>query len=132
MPRPDFIEAARALVGTRFHHQGRAPGVGLDCAGVVICAAAAIGVALPDRQGYPRRPRESDVLECLEAGLDRVDSAEPGDVLAFEIDGAVTHLGILTEAGTVIHAWVAARRVCENVLDDEWRRRVARIYRLRG
>ncbi len=28
------IAAARTCLGTPFHHQGRAPGVGLDCIGL--------------------------------------------------------------------------------------------------
>lgn len=36
--RSDFLLATRALLGTSFQHQGRVPGVGLDCAGLVVCA----------------------------------------------------------------------------------------------
>ena len=39
----NMIAAARACLGTPFHHQGRMPGVGLDCIGLVIVALARCG-----------------------------------------------------------------------------------------
>ncbi len=43
MKREDFVRVARSYIGTPFHHQGRLPGVGLDCAGVIVCALAECG-----------------------------------------------------------------------------------------
>jgi cell wall-associated NlpC family hydrolase len=54
--RAEITAAALALVGTPFHAQGRAPGVGLDCIGVVVCVARACGIPHQDREAYPMRP----------------------------------------------------------------------------
>ena len=38
-----MIAAARACIGTPFHHQGRRPGAGLDCIGLIVIALRAAG-----------------------------------------------------------------------------------------
>ncbi|MBK8745664.1 MAG: peptidase P60, partial [Propionivibrio sp.] len=38
-----ILAAARACIGTPFVHQGRIPGLALDCAGLVVAVAQAIG-----------------------------------------------------------------------------------------
>ena len=51
-----MIATARACAGTPFHDQGRAPGVGLDCIGLIVIAMRAAGFAVHDRTDYGRRP----------------------------------------------------------------------------
>jgi len=40
-PAAAMIEAARRCIGTPFHHQGRASGIGLDCIGLIVIALRA-------------------------------------------------------------------------------------------
>jgi cell wall-associated NlpC family hydrolase len=40
----NMVLAARECLGTPFQHQGRVPGVGLDCVGVAIYAAREVGL----------------------------------------------------------------------------------------
>jgi cell wall-associated NlpC family hydrolase len=54
MTTDDIIAAARRAVGTPFRHQGRTPGVALDCAGLALYVAAENGVDTIDHEGYPR------------------------------------------------------------------------------
>lgn len=134
---PEYIiTAARQAVGTRFVHQGRRLGVGLDCIGLVAHVATAIGAAHEDASAYGRRPQGG----LLEAGLDaqpclvRVrEEIMPGDVLLmkFEGDASASHVGICCGA-TMVHAWAVMRKVCEHDIDDEWRRRIVRAYRFIG
>ena len=42
--RAEFIAAARSYLRTPYGHQGRMPGVLLDCVGVPICAARQVGL----------------------------------------------------------------------------------------
>ena len=44
--RNELMIAARSMVGTPFIHQGRVPGVGLDCAGFGIEACKVIDIEL--------------------------------------------------------------------------------------
>ena len=51
-----MIASARACIGTPFHHQGRAIGIGLDCIGLIVVALTAAGFSVRDRSDYGRRP----------------------------------------------------------------------------
>ena len=51
MTSADIIAIARACLGTPFRHQGRIPGVALDCAGLVVAVAAAPRCRLPGPGG---------------------------------------------------------------------------------
>lgn len=124
------IAAARACDGTPFHHQGRQPGVGLDCVGLLIHAFGAAGYRTADSRGYARQPDPA----AMRAALERVlvpATGEPraGDVLYMRINRDPQHLALVTGAGTIIHACANVGRVREHRLDDRWRRRVVAVYR---
>ena len=125
-----IITAARAALGTPFAHQGRMPGVALDCAGLVVSVAAALGLPYLDSPGYGRSPANG----LLEAALDsqpclvRVATPEPGDILLMRFQGEPQHLGIFT-GETMIHAWQVVGSVCEHRMTEAWLRRVVRVYR---
>jgi hypothetical protein len=104
------IEArARALIGTRFRLHGRDPATGLDCIGVVACAAG-----IQARTGYALRggdPREIEAA-LRAAGFVRVGDAASGDILVCRPGVGQLHLGVKTATG-VIQADLALRRVIE-------------------
>lgn len=135
MTADDIIRAARAVIGTRFRHQGRDPAKGLDCAGLIVHVARVLGMAHDDMAVYPRLPGGS----MLEFALDGQPGLVPvkgwprhGDVLLMRFGGDPQHLALLTADNTIVHAWAIARKVCEHGLTDEWRRRIVRAYRFRG
>lgn len=131
---PDaLIAAARRAIGTPFRHQGRTPGVALDCAGLALYVAAENGIATLDKEGYPRRPF-GGILETTlseQPGLVRVFDMLPGDILLMRFDTGPQHLGIFT-GKTLIHAYAPARIVCEHDFTPEWVARVVAIYRFIG
>lgn len=132
MTTPDEIIAyARECVDTPFHHQGRAIGAGIDCAGVVVHVAARAGIRQESPVAYGRRPWRGLLEATLDAqpGLARVQGEpQPGDVLLMRIGSAAQHLGIFTGAG-LIHAYEAVGKCVEHDLDEHWRTRVVRVYR---
>lgn len=136
-----IVAAARAELGTPFRHQGRIPGKALDCAGLVVAVAAALGADYVDQQGYSRHPSDGLLESALDAQpcLERVALADmqPGDVLLMRFAGDPQHLAIhagFSDSGqseTIIHAEIRARKVCEHRLSDEWRGCIVRVYRFR-
>ena len=125
-----MIEAARACLHTPFHHQGRAPGVGLDCIGLVIVALRSAGRYVQDRTDYSRRPDGKSLVAALEAhGAQRAEAIEPGDVLLFRYDRQPQHVALATGPGTMIHSFAPAGKVVETAIGDYWRRRLTGIYR---
>jgi cell wall-associated NlpC family hydrolase len=142
MTRDDILITARTEIGTPFRHQGRTPKWALDCAGLVCHVACALGLEYFDQQGYSKRPSGG----LLEAALDgqpclervAIDAMQPGDVLLMRFDGDHQHLAIYAgwsdvyQGEGIIHAWLQAKKVAENIMTDEWRSRIVRAYRFRG
>ncbi|MEW5708785.1 MAG: peptidase P60 [Pseudomonadota bacterium] len=134
--RADIVAKAREYLGTPFHHQGRVKGVGVDCAGLVICVARDLGLTDFDTIDYGRHADGARMRALLEAHLERVpfSEARPGDVLYLWFVKEGQHLAFLTELDPpyVLHATAAYRKVVEHRLDETWRARVAGAYRFPG
>jgi cell wall-associated NlpC family hydrolase len=121
--RADAIVAAvRGCVGTRFRPQGRLPGVGLDCVGVVQVAARAAGAVLPDAVDYDLRGSGAERLDAvLAAAMRAVPVAAVGDVVLVSPGAGLRHLAVVTDLG-VVHAHAGLRRVVEGPCDPAWER----------
>lgn len=131
----DLIDAARACVDTPFHHQGRQPGVGLDCAGLLVVAMQSLGLSPLDRTDYSRTPHGGELESMLDAQpmLARVPihDMHDGDVLLMRFEKEPQHLAL--HAGeTIIHAYQTVGKVVEHRLDTRWRARIVRVYRVAG
>ncbi|MDE1901659.1 MAG: C40 family peptidase [Alphaproteobacteria bacterium] len=124
--------AARACLNTPFHHQGRAPGAGLDCIGLVVIALRAAGKDVQDRNDYGRRPDGFSLVEALHAhGAEAVGAIMAGDILLFRYDGQPQHVALATSADTMIHAFAPAGKVVETSIGIYWQHRLTGIYRFR-
>lgn len=108
--------AARALVGARFRLHGRDPATGLDCVGV---AAAALGGEAP--ADYAMRTGDADRAASwiAAAGLSRVATGRPGDMVLMRSAPTQLHLGVLVEDG-IVHADAGLRRVVERPGPAPW------------
>lgn len=129
-----IVEHAMACVGTPYRHQGRLIGVGLDCAGVVIHALRAAGVAVVDHAGYPRTPFDGMLKKMADAepALIQVsaDDMQPGDVLLLRINTAPQHLAVYVGDGYMVHAYSHIGRVVKQRVCSDWRGKVVAVYRV--
>lgn len=123
-----FIAAARSYVGVPFHHQGRTRH-GVDCIGLVVCAARDAGLALVDRTDYPRDPNGLLPVEMARQ-FAAAEPAQAGDILLMRFRGEPQHVAILAGT-TLIHGYASIGRVVEHGLDAKWRRRIVAAYRLK-
>ncbi len=128
MTPADFIAAARSYVGVPFRHQGRTRH-GVDCIGLVVCAARDAGLALVDRTDYPRDPNGLLPVEMARQ-FAAVETGQGGDILLMRFRGEPQHVAILA-GETLIHGYASIGRVVEHGLDAKWRRRIVAAYRLR-
>lgn len=136
-----IVEEARSWKGTRFQHQGRIKGKGVDCAGFVALVAANVGlsdVEIP----YDYKPREDGfvMLKLLKDHMTFVPTEEiqPGDVLAL-CDEALRepsiprHLVIVSEITPhttyIVHASEAGVR--EHRINEHWRSRIHSCWRIK-
>lgn len=126
----EMVAAARRCLGTPFHHQGRAPGYGLDCIGLAIVALNAAGIPVRDRADYGVRPDgQSLVAAIVEHGGFRVEEVEAGDILLFRYDNQPQHVALATSETTMIHSFAPAGKVVETDIGTYWTRRLMGIYR---
>ena len=119
-----IVNIARSYLGTPYRHQGRLPGVALDCIGVPICVAWAIGY-LPlsfNVTGYRRVPDGHSLIRHLEDRMDPVAQADmqPGDVVCVAFDLFPHHVGIVGDYPrgglSIIHAAGRTGKVVEQRL----------------
>lgn len=142
----DVIACGRAWVAARvkWRHQGFTRR-GCDCIGLIGGVAAELGItdAWTSQQalrfkGYGRLPQANLIYQACAEFLDPVtpkESAREGDILLLRFDGDPQHFAFLSRRDGVdymVHAWIFARRVVENRIDELWRSRLVCAYRFRG
>ncbi len=131
--RQEVINYARTLIGTPYHHQGRLPGVGLDCIGLMVMLAKFIGLPPNDETGYGRIPDGQSIHRGLTRDMVTIRPVEvqPGDVLTFWIrrPGLVQHVGLATDVG-LIHTWTDVHKVAEHSMDARWQKHLAGCFKL--
>lgn len=135
----DIVAHAETLVGTPYVHHGRRPGVdgGLDCFGVLVDTAQAVGLAHEDFKDYSRDVDGSEIEERLAAYCDRIDPKDVsiGDILLFWIENRRNpqHFGILMPGG-FLHArerLAGPSKVYIQPLDRYWTERIYSNWRYR-
>ncbi len=141
MPTRDEIVAyARSLERTPFRHQGRVPGVGLDCAGLVECIAEHFAITPADFkfEAYDTFPAQEFVIGKLNKYLTWVGGlklAMPADIGLIADHGYSVHMGIFAERDgyrTIIHASRRDRAVVEHRVDGAFARLVRGVWRYPG
>ncbi len=126
-----MIAAARQCIGTPFHHQGRAPGAGLDCIGLIVVVLQAAGIPVQDRTDYSRRPDGKSLIAALEQhGAKCVNDIHAGDILVFRYDHQPQHVALATGSDSMIHSFAPAGAVVETIIGDYWKRRLVGIYNI--
>ena len=128
-----IVAAARACLGTPFRHQGRSPGVALDCAGLAVVALKSAGVDIHAPANYSRTPHDGRLRAMIEIqrGLRFVprDDMQAGDVLLIKIGNEPSHVGICAGDGNIIHAYEQVGKVVEHRLDAAWQAQIVAVYR---
>ena len=135
-PSVRLAEAAQALVGIPYQRQGRTV-AGVDCVGLVVVAAQAVGFDLSehDTTDYGRFPSAADLRTRLDASLADADELEAGCIVLMNAPelGAV-HVGIVAQRNgtpTLVHAVDKRGCVVEHRLDSHLRSAIEKTYILK-
>lgn len=132
------VSAARAWLGTPYHDHASVKDVGCDCLGLMVGLyrdlLGPLPMDIPPYRGDWADAETGDLL--IDAGRtlfsERVPASayQPGDILVFRLRKglAAKHLGLATDAGTMIHAYERAG-VIESTLVPWWRNRIAAAFR---
>lgn len=141
--KTDVVAEARAWLGTPYQHQQRLRGVAVDCVGLVIGVARALGLCGPafDFGGYGRTPDGRSMLAECDAHMDRVarENIAPGHVLVLRYQHDPQHMAIaanyLHGGLSIVHALGTVDgkgKVIEQRLAPEILARLVQAYALRG
>jgi len=119
-----FLDVVKGYIGTPYSHQGRTPGLALDCAGVIECAAKDCGFDVVEyNRGYGRLPHKGQLAAAiLRQSWIRQASEKwaAGNILLIRWKKEPQHLAVVTENETIIHAYQPSGRVVEVPL-AEWK-----------
>lgn len=140
--RADLVASARALLGVPFVHQGRDPEIGIDCIGLLVCAAHSCGLKPEyDYTNYQPQPNADTLRRELGRELSpiRIEDVADGDVLMLKFRHQPQHVGLAATnpAGvrTIIHTLrtesKAVNQVIEEVLHQRWSGKVVGAFTFR-
>lgn len=135
-----IVPVVREWIGTPFQHQGRLPGVALDCIGLVICACWELGIKPRsfNFKAYPGIPDGRSLIAECNNHMTRIraDDMAVGDVAVFRFGRHPQHLGIVGDyvhgGFSLIHAAQQEGEVIEHHLDSSHMKRLVAAYRLPG
>jgi len=136
-----YLARARSYLGTPFRHQGRKPGMGLDCVGVLVCAGRAEGIEVTDTPNYRRHADWATFTAKFNENADWVgnslDALEPGRIIILRDGKYQTHCAVIGTdpvdgAFTIVHAYEPRGKVVEERITEDWRSRIVGVYKLRG
>lgn len=131
------VAAARAWIGTPYHHQASARGVGADCLGLVRGVFREVMGREPEvAPAYSRDWGETDGIETLLDAAGRhlspvpLSDIVPGDVVVFRLRPRMVakHAAIVATAETMIHT-MEGTAASEVAFSAWWRRRLAGAFR---
>lgn len=128
---------------TRFQHQQSMKNVVSDCLGFGSAVAAKMGVpnAVQWREderfkNYAATPDPKKLVEACDEYMDAVPLhlARIADVLVIRFKKQPMHFAFVTalDPMSMIHCFELRGGVVEHGIDETWRRRIFRVYRLRG
>jgi cell wall-associated NlpC family hydrolase len=102
-----IAERALQLIGAPYRYGGDDPSAGFDCSGLVFYTYGQAGYTVP------RNSRE----QFRAARKIALDDAAPGDVVFFQDELKLSHVGIYLGDGRFVHAPASGRRVAIGSLD---------------
>lgn len=107
----EFIAEAREWIGTPYHDQASAKGIGCDCVGLFKGVGRCLGVSIEMSDDYPPQPSGERMLEylrgnCIELDLVPMRNVKPGTLMALttRAEPGPHHIALRTDSG-MLHAW---------------------------
>ena len=120
------------LLGCRWLHAGRDPGIGLDCVGVPYAAAVACGLELEPTIHYGVQPTQEQLSTGLQQFCDPCTEHDRAHIWQVPFVGGARHVVVPVEQRPngmlCVAAWSRRGRVIEII----WRRQAVQAWTIRG
>lgn len=126
------VQTARTLINTPYQHQGRTPGVGLDCIGVIIVVGHQLKLFDYDYTNYSRDP-DGQLVKIVEKHCQKLPSLTEGAIAVFKLSAIPHHVGIISKFRDnwgLIHAYQNTGKVREHQLIKWWQDKLVGVYGL--
>ncbi len=115
------VAVAKRMLGTPYRYGGASPQGGFDCSGLVYYSFKQAGV---------NTPRTTKTLYDSTFTVDP-SALQQGDLLFFDIEGKVSHVGLYIGGKTFVHAPSSGKKVSYASMDNPyWRERLVKAGRL--
>ena len=133
----EIVAEAMGWVGTRYHHQGRVKGAGVDCAMILCEVYHACGlIPFIDPRPYPMdwmlHRSEERYLGWIAKYGDKVADPQPGDIALYRFGRCISHGAIVVGWPEVIHAVRGEGVVLGNGTAGQLDGRLVGFWRIRG
>jgi hypothetical protein len=118
MTRDQVVAEARKWEGIPWRHQGRSI-MGVDCVGLGVVVAQALGVYHEDRTDYARQPTDASMLAHIRKFTVRIPFGENlvGTIGLFRGSIYPCHVGFFSEKNGIIHV-IHARADMHRVVEE--------------
>jgi cell wall-associated NlpC family hydrolase len=125
----DVVREARALLDVPWVHQGFDPLYGLDCRGLLLAVAQAVGYQPKEySKTYRRRSPAEELRAALDDEMNAIEISELREadavLIKFPRDDAARHVGIIARGQfeqTIIHSY-EPRQGGGRVIEEPYRR----------
>lgn len=137
-PRQAVVAQAMQWLGTRYHHQARMLGHGVDCAQLLCAVYEAAGVVDPiDPGNYPRdwhmhKSEERYLLWLAKVGAVFEPNPKAGDVAMFRWGKTWAHGGIFVSPTEVVHAYIKSGVILTKLTEEPLASRPQCFFTLPG
>jgi len=121
-------DAAISMVGTPYLHQGRLPGVALDCIGLVSEAYRMAGYPHQIPADYRRIPDVRVLSQYVNKYCIKKDKADIGDIILIRFSIDPQHFAIMSYGNKIIHAYNQAKKVVIDNYSEEWIKKTVGIF----
>jgi NlpC/P60 family putative phage cell wall peptidase len=143
--RAVVVAEARTWVNTPFRHQGRIKGMACDCVGLILGAAADLGLVdrlgvpflATDNANYSAQPLDKFVHEEAQRRLIEkpIEEMADGDIVTLRVPSIPCHVAICSTVNGVryiVHAYASNEKVVENIMDEKWTKRIEGCFSFPG
>lgn len=139
--RQAIIDESLSWVGTPYHAQAHLKGIGVDCIGLIIGVAKAVGVLAPtyrppiysqEWHWHSNEELLQETLTLMQCPCLPVGQHQPGDMLVFQYGRVSSHVGIVLPEGLLVHAVRDDGRVVAQRLTEALQGRLRAAYAFPG
>lgn len=127
----EIIKEAKEWIGTPWQHHVGLKQVGCDCIHFIKGIAENLKINIPEYSNYRARPTDNSLSIFFDKFCKEEVEIMPGYILLFAFNQYPSHVAIASDKPEyMIHASQSVGKVLEQRIDESYKRRLVKIYKL--